>query len=103
MEGLRQVMRWVRSGKQVGSRCEFLLSGERCWSSVAVQEWKGRYKVFVDEVLERNMVGEVYEKEEVVVFDTPKDAAAYVDEHTRTSFIELRPCKGQRIFNPAFD
>lgn len=103
MEGLRQVMRWVRSGKQVGSRFEFLLSGERCWSSVAVQEWKGRYKVFVDEVLERNMVGEVYEKEEVVVFDTPEDAAAYVDEHTRTSFIELRPCKGQRIFNPAFD
>jgi hypothetical protein len=93
----------IESGRQVGLTFEFLLSGERCWGAVAVQKWEGRYKVYVDEVLERNMSAEVYEREELRVFDTVEDAARYVDEHTRADFGALRPCKGQRIFNPALD
>lgn len=50
-EDVTRVLAWVRSGKQVGSRFEFLLSGERGWGSVGIQAWGPRYKVSVDEIL----------------------------------------------------
>lgn len=87
----------------MGLTLEFHLSGERGWASVAVQKWEGRYKVHVDEMLERNAVAELYERDESHVFDAAEVAALYVDEHTRAKFVDLRPCKGQRLFNPALE
>ena len=103
VEDFERVRGWVEAGKQAGLTVEFSVAGEACWTSVAVQKWSGRYKVYVDEIKEAKMVAEEYEREDVRVFDTVDDAARYVSDRTRVKFEDLRPCKGQRIFNPEFD
>jgi hypothetical protein len=58
--------------------------------------------VYVDEIAESLMDAEEYAREETLNFTTLEEAAQYVDAHTEISFCQLRPCKGQKIFNPAF-
>ena len=95
-----QVARWVEAGKQVGRTFQYHVGGVAHWSSVAVQKLDDKYKVYVDEIMEAKMSAEEYERDELLTFDRLQEAADYINRHTRTRFDELRPCKGQRIFNP---
>lgn len=98
-----RVREWLERGSQVGLTLEYQLSGKSCWSSVAIQKWQGKYKTYVDEIFEENMAAEEYEREDVRSFDSIEEAAAFIASDTRARFEDLRPCKGQRIFNPEFD
>ena len=92
----------VEAGKQVGASFSYENAGETYWTSVGVQKSEGVYLVYVDEIREAKMSAEEFEREEMIAFDTIEAAAAFVDANTRASFHDLRPCKGQKVFNPAF-
>lgn len=97
------VRRWVRAGKQVGLSFSFEHEGATWWGTVAVQIWGAKVKVYVDEIRESDMVSEAYARQELSVFDGLADAEAFVHANTRLEFDMLRPCKGHRLFNPAWD
>ncbi|MEL6865015.1 MAG: hypothetical protein AAFP19_11370 [Bacteroidota bacterium] len=100
---LNQIFNRIERGKQQGKTYSFEQDGETIWSSVAIQKWEGRYKVYIDEIRASKMDAEEYQKELTVSFDTLKEAAAFIAAETRIEFHELSPCKGQTIFNPQFD
>lgn len=96
-------MNIINNGTQVGIRYSFLVGDEVCWSSVGLQKWEGKYKVFIDEILESKMPSEEYLREEIVSFDSIEIALEYIENNTKVKSSELAPCKGQRIFNPKFN
>lgn len=93
-----RVVSWIDAGKQVGTTLECVLSGEKAWSSVAVQMRNGVYNVYVDEVRDRKMATDEYDRAELKQFLSVREAAGFVDSETHARFDDLRPCKGQRIF-----
>lgn len=93
----------INNGKQVGIRYSFLSGNEVCWSSVGLQKWEGKYKVFIDEILESKMSSEEYLREEIVSFDSIESALEFIKNNTKVEINDLAPCKGQRIFNPKFN
>ncbi len=100
MTKTRSTRELVEAGKQVGAEIRFDLVGSPCWCTVAVQKWAGAYLVSVSEILERNMVAEEFERDEVREFASLDAASSYVDSETRARFDEMRPLKGQRAFRP---
>ncbi len=92
----------IESGIQVGKRFSFIANNEICWSSVGLQKWKGKYKVYIDEILESKMASEEYQREELLEFEHISEAISYIERNTKIKFYDLTPCKGQRIFNPNF-
>lgn len=56
----------ISNGFQVGCRFSFLNKDKVCWSSVGLQKWEGKYKVYVDEILESMMSSEEYLREEII-------------------------------------
>lgn len=103
MQEKNKIRAWIEQGKQVGTTLSFSLSGETCWSSVAIQKHHNIYKLHVDEVLEKNMTAEIYTRNELHRFHTLEEAAQYVNQHTQARFELLQPCKGHRLFNPELD
>ncbi|MCG8710062.1 hypothetical protein JHU04_003341 [Brenneria sp. 4F2] len=93
----------INNGKQVGVRYSFLAGNEICWSSVGLQKWEGKYKVYVDEILESKMSSEEYLREEIVSFDSIESALEFIEDNTKVEISDLAACKGQRIFNPKFN
>lgn len=92
----------IENGQQLGQRLSFEINGETWWSSVGIQKWEGKYKVYVDEILESNMNAEEYQREEIISFENVDDALVFIDSNTHANLENLLPCKGQRIFNPRF-
>lgn len=92
----------IERGTQVGVRYSFSVDNEVCWSSVGLQKWEGKYKVFIDEILESKMLSEEYLREEIVSFDAVENALEFIKDNTKIEINDLIPCKGQRIFNPKF-
>ncbi|WP_159514032.1 MULTISPECIES: hypothetical protein [Enterobacter] len=93
----------IENGSQVGQRVSFLMDDEICWTSVGLQKWNGKYKVYIDEILESKMNSEEYQREEVIYFDLLDNALEFIENNTHVKVFDLIPCKGQRIFNPDFD
>ncbi|OAT33422.1 hypothetical protein M976_00169 [Buttiauxella ferragutiae ATCC 51602] len=91
----------ISNGFQVGCRFSFLNKDKVCWSSVGLQKWEGKYKVYVDEILESMMSSEEYLREEIIEFNTIDDALIFIEQNTNAKINDLAPCKGQRIFNPS--
>ncbi len=100
MRKTRSTRELIEAGKQVGAEIQFDLDGSPCWSSVAVQKWEGGYLVYVYEILESKMVAEEYERDEVRELASLDEASSYINAQTQARFDEMRPCKGQRMFNP---
>lgn len=92
----------IERGAQVGVRYSFLVDNEVCWSSVGLQKWEGKYKIFIDEILESKMLSEEYLREEIVSFDAVENALEFIKDKTKIEINDLIHCKGQRIFNPKF-
>ena len=103
MADYQKLIQWISDNKQVGKVFSFSRDGELCWSSVAIQKWKGVIKVYVDEIMESQMDAENYLREEILEFNTIESAIYYIATTTMTTPEELTPCKGQKIFNPDFD
>lgn len=95
-----KLVAWIENGKQVGKIFSFSRNGKKYWSSVAIQKHGGVYKVFVDEIEEEKMAGEYYERDEINIFTTIDEAIYFVEKTTSLKIVDMRPCKGQKIFNP---
>lgn len=93
----------IEKGFQVGCRFSFSRKEGLCWSSVGLQKWKSKYKVYVDEILESNMLSEEYMREEIIEFENLDDALKFIEENTNAKICDLATCKGQKIFNPLFN
>ena len=93
----------VENGSQLGSRFSFERNGYVYWSSVGLQKWVDAYKVYVDEIKEKNMAAEEYEREETNSFLSLDDALLFIELNTQCKLSDLIPCKGQKIFNPRFE
>ena len=92
--------RWIDSGKQIGKTFSFSENGVLHWSSVAIQKWKDVIKVHIDEIPEAQMSEEIYTKDEIVEFKKITDAIEYIIANAKVKPEDLKPCKGQKIFNP---
>jgi len=92
----------VLTNKQIGNVFSYEQDGELYWSSVAVQKWGNIIKVYVDEILESQMDTENYTRDEVLIFQNIDDAIDYIESNTKVSIDRMKPCKGQKIFNPEF-
>jgi len=95
-----KLIEWIAKNKQVGHSFSFEEGGELYWSSVAAQKWNGKFKVYVDEILDSQMACDNYLREEVIEFDSIQCAIEFISENTRCSPEKLAPCKGQKIFEP---
>lgn len=93
----------IEKGKQLGKVFSFIRNDEIVWSSVGIQKWNGIYKVYVDEIYEKDMYNEDYLRDEIRRFNNLSDAINYINENTETNLSYLKPCKGQRVFNPNFE
>lgn len=102
MSDSEKITKWIVNNKQIGSAFSFNREGELFWSSVAIQKWDDTIKVYVDEILESKMHAEEYLREETLEFQNVTDAIEYICEHTMVDLDQLKPCKGQKIFNPKF-
>jgi len=99
MGNYERLKNWISNNKQVGERFSYEKNGELCWSSVAIQQHEDKIVVFIDEIMESKMAAEEYLREEIIKFDNIDDALKYVSTSTRVCIDELKPCKGQKIFN----
>ncbi|WP_205410205.1 hypothetical protein [Acetivibrio cellulolyticus] len=97
------MIQWIESGKQFGKIFSFEKDKKTIWSSVGIQKWQNVYKVYVDEIEEENMNAEKYLRDEIKRFNTLADALQYIDENTQINPLDLKPCKGQKVFNADFE
>lgn len=100
---LERVINILAKGKQLGKRFDFSVNGKRYWSSVGIQKWNNKYKVYIDEILESKMESEEYSKEKIEEFDDVATAIRYLSEHSHVNVESLESCKGQKFFNPSFN
>lgn len=103
MSDIEKIIQWIESGKQLGKVFSFECNGKTIWSSVGIQKWNDIYKVYVDEIEEEKMSDEEYRRNEIQRFVNISDAISYIDSKTKMNLMDLRPCKGQKIFNPNFE
>ena len=86
-------------GKQLGTSFSFKIGDEIFWSSVGIQKWEDLFRVYFNEVAESTMTMDVYQKEVVADFTKLRDALRFIELNTQTNIAELKPVKGQKIFN----
>lgn len=98
-----QQIKWIDNNKQIGTVFSYKKDNDTVWSSVALQKWQGKIKVYIDEILESQMVAENYMKEDISSFSTLESALNHIHNHSRADIKQLKPCKGQKIFNPEFE
>ncbi|TQF67862.1 hypothetical protein [Pseudoalteromonas luteoviolacea] len=103
MPSREKLISWLGANKQIGVVFDFDRVEGKYWSSVGVQKWNSVFKVYVDEILESEMDAENYAREEIVSFTSVEEAIDFVENDTNANLEQLAPCKGQKIFNPAFD
>lgn len=102
MSSTEQLIGWILNNKQVGDTFSFEKDGELYWSSVAIQKWRDIFKVYVDEILDSQMAAENYFRDEILIFENIEEAIEFISTNTMSSPERLKPCKGQKIFNPNF-
>jgi hypothetical protein len=93
-----QVLSWISRGKQVGKDLWIERSGRRFYFQVAIQKKQSMYKVIVDEIDEKLMAAEVFEREEERTFTALDDAIAFIESTTPVKLADLQPSKGQKWF-----
>lgn len=103
MKTTEQIQAWLEAGKQLGKVFSYEHDGQVYWSSVAIQKWDGKYKLYIDEIAESAMVSEGYCREELYNLLNFDELVNAVNLKSRIQIYDMTPCKGQKIFNPAFD
>ena len=99
---MSRVIDQIEKGKQIGKVFSLQKNGLTYWSSVGIQKHEGVYKVYIDMIEESKMSAEEYAREEFSRFMTANEALNYAVAESGLSEEEFTPCKGQKIFNPAF-
>jgi hypothetical protein len=90
--------RWLEQGRQIGKSLTVDREGRSCYVRVAIEKRDGGYEVLVDEIDERRMEAEEYERDERRRFDRVEDAAAFIEGTTPVKLSDLAPSRGQKWF-----
>lgn len=92
----------LESGKQLGIEKKIEKNGIFYWYSYAVQKVDGNYVVYECEIAEDNMAMEEYEYEKINKYLSVKEVEKNFIEKYDIKFSDIKPLKGQHIFNPYF-
>lgn len=101
-------IQWILAGKQIGYEEIRKKNDIKFYFAVAVQKWKGKYKIFTSEIEENllSFLDECIDKEDetdkVIQVDTIEDVLEYFNEMLHIDIEKLHPLKGQKLFNPRF-
>jgi len=98
-----KIIRSIESGRQLGIRDKTVIDGKVLWISIAIQKYGNSHKTYTAEIYEDDVASEKYQREEIRRFSNINDALQYLKDYARTDSSLLASCKGQKIFNPAFD
>ena len=101
MERQNDVFAAIERGRQVGCRSVLELENDSLYCSFAVQKYNDEYLLYYDEVLESNMVAEVYEAILQGSFRTIVNLNKFIANNDLSDIQTLRPIKGQKIFDAA--
>lgn len=88
----------IEKGTQLGVELRVEKDSEFCWYSYAVQKKEKMYYVYECEILESNMEQEKYEYETITKYLSLEDVIKNYPCKYGTSFDDIHPFKGQRIF-----
>ncbi|UOG75806.1 hypothetical protein MTX78_04220 [Hymenobacter tibetensis] len=99
---LDKIQNWLENGQQIGKAIYELKDQQLYHTSVAIQKWQDLYKVSVTEIAEANMVAEQFDFDEVSTFRSFDEVVVFFAHNSPVALLELKPLKGQKLFNPAF-
>lgn len=102
MNELENVRQWVEAGKQIGKKLSYTDKGQVHWVAIAVQKIGLIYLLYIDDILEFNMADEKSEREECLLLNSLEEIINIIPNEFNVSINELKPCNGQKIFNPKF-
>ncbi|MCF2909840.1 hypothetical protein L1285_16060 [Pseudoalteromonas sp. DL2-H2.2] len=92
----------VEGGKQRGYSGSFIIDGEACYCSAAIQKFRGAYKAHVSIIKVSNLVSETYEVYFTRAMPTLESAIKCVEENGPIRVSSFGALKGQKIFNPSW-
>lgn len=96
-----KIENWIEAGKQIGVVFTYISADqETVWCSAAIQKHNGRYLVYLEEILESKMVAEEFLREDLFSFLELQTALTAIEQSSQAKVEDLRPRKGQKIFNP---
>ncbi len=93
-----RALRWVEQGKQIGTSLTVLRGERSFYLRVAIEKRGGKYEVLVDEIDERRMEAEEYERDERRTFELADDAISFIESTTPVKLSDLAPSRGQKWF-----
>lgn len=100
---LEEIINRIENGQQLGKE-QLSKNGEsEIWFSVGIQKWEEVYKVFIREIPETELPFGEFTRNVIKSFEKLKLARTFLEESSSFKLEELRPFKGQLIFNPEFD
>lgn len=99
---LEEIIRRIESGQQLGKERLSKKGASEMWLSVGTQKWEGMYKVFIREIPETELPFGEFTRYVIKSFEKLNLAQTFLEESSSFKLEELRPFKGQLIFNPEF-
>lgn len=103
MDELGRAYQWLEEGKQIGKSFTYTKEGKEYYSSVGVQKWNDIYKFYFSEIEESQMAAyEDYLIEEIIEVSNLEELQNLLSQKALMHLEDLRPQKGQKIFNPNF-
>jgi hypothetical protein len=97
---INEIAKRLNRGQQLGKSFSYEKDGEIIWVSVGVQFWNKKFVAYVDEIEESKMTAEDFIREDFKKFDSLEGVKKFLIDETSIFFSDLRPLKGQKIFNP---
>ena len=92
----------IEAGKQLGISIKIKKNDVFYWYSYAVQKIDNNYIVYECEIAEDNMAMEEYEYENINKYLSIEEVERNFIEKYDIRFSDIKPLKGQHIFNPFF-
>lgn len=93
-----RALRWIVQGKQIGKSLTLDRGGRSFYVRVAIEKRGDGYEVLVDEIDERRLEAEEYERDEKRRFDRLEEAVAFIEGTTPVTLGDLAPSRGQKWF-----
>ena len=89
----------IEEGKQRGHSKFEKIGDEQYLHQAAIQKVNSKYRAHVSKIREQDMACEHYEIYFTREFESLPHAVACIEDNSPINFSDLKPCKGQKIFN----
>lgn len=96
------MLKKIEAGKQLGISKRIKKNNKLYWYSYAIQKKKDIYFVYECEIAEDKMAIEEYEYEYISKYSSMEEVENNFSEKYDIKFSDIKPLKGQHIFNVNF-